>query len=405
MPRVLGFIMAGGKGERLFPLTRERSKPAVPFGGKYRIIDFVLSNFVNSGIRSTYVLVQYKSQSLIEHLRVAWPSTGLTQEHFITLVPPQQRFVGEALYRGTADAISQNLNLVRDFDPDLIAVFGADHIYRMDVRRMVDLHLAKDAEATIACIPVPIAEARGFGVAGTDADGRIRQWVEKSPEPPSIPGDPTRAYASMGNYVFSRKALEEVLYEDCRRSTDHDFGRTIVPEMLERGRVFAFDFMGAPVEGTAPYEEPGYWRDVGTLEAYWNAHMDCLGSEPKFELYNRRWPIRTGASELPPAHVDHSEIEDALIGEGCVIHGSRIRRCVLGRGVHIEPGCDLEDSIVMDYTVVHAGARLKRAIVDRHNILPAGAQVGIDTAADRRRGYVVDRSGLVVIPRGVTRLE
>mgnify|MGYP003693601051 CR=1 FL=1 len=252
----------------------------MPFGGKYRIIDFVLSNFVNSGIRSIYVLVQYKSQSLIEHLRVAWPSMGLSTEHFITLVPPQQRFVGEALYRGTADALSQNLNLVRDFDPDLVVVFGADHIYRMDIRNMIDVHLARGADATIACISVPIEDAKGFGVAGTDPDGRITSWVEKSPNPPAIPGDPKLAYASMGNYVFSRRALEEALYEDCRRSTDHDFGRTIVPEMIPHGKVFAFDFRSFPVEGTAPFEDQGYWRDVGTLETYWSAHMDCLGRNP-----------------------------------------------------------------------------------------------------------------------------
>ncbi|MBI3819065.1 MAG: glucose-1-phosphate adenylyltransferase [Planctomycetes bacterium] len=405
MTRVLGFIMAGGKGERLFPLTRERSKPAVPFGGKYRIIDFVLSNFVNSGIRSLYVLVQYKSQSLIEHLRVAWPSTGLTSEHFITLVPPQQRFVGEALYRGTADAISQNLNLVRDINPDLIVVFGADHIYRMDIRNMIDVHLAKGADATIACIPVPIQEARGFGVAGTDADGKIVEWVEKSQRPPHLPNDSTRAYASMGNYVFSRQALEEMLYEDCRRCTDHDFGRTIVPEMIPRGKVYAFDFMNCPVEGTQSTEEAGYWRDVGTLEAYWSAHMDCLGRNPKFNLHNRRWPIRTGASILPPARVSQSDINDSLIGEGCSIESARVKRCVLGRGVVIESNCDIEDSIIMDHTTIGAGTRAKRVIIDRHNVVPANLTLGLDAVADRRRGYTVDKSGLTVVARGLTRLE
>ncbi len=406
MARVLGFIMAGGKGERLFPLTRDRSKPAVPFGGKYRIIDFVLSNFVNSGIRSTYVLVQYKSQSLIEHLRVAWPSTGLTQEHFITLVPPQQRFVGEALYRGTADAISQNLNLVRDFEPEIVVVFGADHIYRMDVRRMIDAHLEREAEVTISCIPVPIAEARSFGVAGTDDEGRIVEWVEKSPTPPSIPGDPSRAYASMGNYIFSRDALEEVLFEDCRRSTDHDFGRSIVPELIPRGRVFAFDFLKAAVAGTSSYEEPGYWRDVGTLAAYWQSHMDCLGTHPKFELYNRRWPIRTGTSNLPPVHVHQSEVVDCLLAEGAVLHGSRVRRSVVGRGCELEPDCDVEDSIVMDHTLLQPGVRLKRCIVDRHNVLPAGTTIGFDPVADVRRGFHVDKSsGLTVVARGTTRLD
>lgn len=404
MASVLGFIMAGGKGERLFPLTRERSKPSVPFGGKYRIIDLVLSNFVNSGIRSIYVLVQYKSQSLIEHLRVSWPSTGLSTDHFITLVPPQQRFVGEALYRGTADAISQNLNLVHDFDPDLVVVFGADHIYRMDIRKMIDVHLERGAECTIACISVPIAEARGFGVAGTDESGRITSWVEKSAHPPAIPGDPERAYASMGNYVFSRRALEEVLYEDCRRSTDHDFGRTIVPEMIPRGKVFAFDFRSYPVEGTQPYEELGYWRDVGTLESYWAAHMDCLGREPKFDLQNRRWPVRTGGSHLPPVRLEDSDIHDSLVAEGTSIDGAYVHRSVIGRGCVIEPGAEIVDSIVMDYTVVERESRLRRAIVDRHNVIPRGTVLGDDAVADRRRGYHVDRCGLTVVQRGVTRL-
>jgi glucose-1-phosphate adenylyltransferase len=404
MTRMLGFIMAGGKGERLFPLTRDRSKPAVPFGGKYRIIDFVLSNFVNSGIRSIYVLVQYKSQSLIEHLRMAWPMSGLTLEHFITLVPPQQRFVGEALYRGTADAVSQNLNLVRDFDPELVVVFGADHIYRMDLRKMIDLHLDRGAEATIACIPVPIGEASAFGVAQTEPDGRISAWVEKPRTPPAIPNDPTRAYASMGNYVFSRQALEEVLFEDCRRSTDHDFGRTIVPEMIPRGRVYAFDFLSAPVEGISPHEEPGYWRDVGTLETYWSAHMDLLGESPRFDLYNRRWPIRTDSSDLPPVHVDRSTISDSLISEGSDVRAASIRRSVIGRGCVVEPGCEIEDSIVMDYSVLHSGVRARRAIVDRHNQIPAGATLGFDAVADRRRGYHMDpKGGLVVVPRGTTR--
>lgn len=404
MASVLGFIMAGGKGERLFPLTRERSKPAVPFGGKYRIVDFVLSNFVNSGIRSIYVLVQYKSQSLIEHLRVAWPSMGLSTEHFITLVPPQQRFVGEALYRGTADAISQNLNLVRDFDPDLVAVFGADHIYRMDIRRMIDLHLEKDAEATIACISVPIDQATAFGVAGTDADGRIVSWVEKSKNPPSIPGQPGRAYASMGNYVFSRAALEEVLYEDCRRSTDHDFGRTIVPEMIPRGRTFAFDFMSYPVEGTTRTEEQGYWRDVGTLESYWSAHMDCLGREPKFNLHNLRWPIRTGGTHLPPARLESSDVHQSLVAEGTVVDGASVRRSVIGRGCVLAPGCEVEDSIVMDYSILEPDVKVRRSIVDRHNLLTKGLVLGFDPVADRRRGFHVDPGGLTVVPRGITRI-
>jgi glucose-1-phosphate adenylyltransferase len=348
------------------------------------------------------MLVQYKSQSLIEHLRASWPSMGLSTDHFITLVPPQQRFVGEALYRGTADAISQNLNLVRDFDPDLIVIFGADHIYRMDVRKMIDVHLEKGAEVTIACISVPIDEASQFGVAGTDADGRIVSWVEKSKNPPSIPGQPDRAYASMGNYVFSRAALEEVLYEDCRRSTDHDFGRTIVPEMIPRGRAFAFDFTSFPVEGTAAFEERGYWRDVGTLDTYWSAHMDCLGREPKFNLHNRRWPIRSGGTHLPPARIEHCDIHASLVAEGTVIDGARVKNSVIGRGCVLSEGCEVDDSIVMDFTILEPGVKIRRAIVDRHNVLAKGTLLGHDPVADRRRGFHLDKSGITVVPRGLT---
>jgi glucose-1-phosphate adenylyltransferase len=391
-------ILAGGRGQRLDPLTRERSKPAVPFGGRYRIVDFVLSNFINSRILSLYVLVQYKSQSLIEHLRTAWRASGLMADHFIAVVPPQMR-IGEMWYRGSADAVLQNLNLVDDFDPDLVAVFGADHIYRMDVNQMVAFHRAHEADVTVAARPVPVTEASSFGVLTVDATGRVVEFVEKPKVPQGMPGDPRHALVSMGNYLFSRRALVDALVSDARQQTDHDFGKSIIPSLVPTARVFAYDFQGNVVPGIKPYEEPGYWRDVGTIEAYWRAHMDLLGETPPFDLDNRRWPIHAARYDGPPARIIRGEFENAQIGEGSLVLRATIRNSILGRGVWVNEGAVIEDSIVMDFTSVGKGANLRRTIVDRYNIIPAGQQVGLDPAADGER-YRVDRSGLVVVPRG-----
>lgn len=397
-PRVLTMIMAGGKGERLYPLTRERSKPAVPFGGRHRLIDFVLSNFVNSELLSLYVLVQYKSQSIIEHLRLSWRTTGIVSDYFVTVVPPQMRF-GDAWYRGTADAVVQNLNLVDDFHPDVVAVFGADHIYRMDVTQMVDFHQQAGAEVTIAARPVPVAEASQFGVLAVDRSARVVQFEEKPARPTPVPGDPGRALVSMGNYLFSRPALVNALLDDARRSTDHDFGRSIIPELVPGGHVFAYDFEQNDVPGVKPYEEHGYWRDVGTIEGYWEAHMDLLGESPRFDLDNRYWPIRTGVHPGPPARFIGGDVDNAQIGEGSLVKRATIRNSILGRSVWVNEGAVIEDSIVMDNTTVGKGARLRRAIVDRFNIIPANSEIGLDPARDRRHHHV-DPSGLVVVPRG-----
>lgn len=396
--RVLAMILAGGKGERLHPLTRDRTKPAVPFGGRYRIVDFVLSNFVNSGILSVYVLVQYKAQSLIEHLRMAWRTSGLMPDHFITVVPPQMR-LGEMWYRGNADAVLQNLNLIEDFDPDLVAVFGGDHIYRMDVNQMVAFHLSHGADVTVAARPVPLAEARDFGVLAVDGAGRVVDFVEKPATPRAMPGDPERAYVSMGNYLFSRRTLVESLLADARRNTDHDFGRTIIPELYPTARVFAYDFQKNVVPGIKPYEEPGYWRDVGTLESYWRANMDLLGETPGFDLDNRRWPILTGRYHGPPARIISGDIENSHIGEGSLVRRATMRNSILGRGVWVNEGAVIEDSIVMDFTSVGKGVHLRRVIVDRFNIIAAGQEIGVAPEEDRQR-YHVDPAGLVVIPRG-----
>jgi glucose-1-phosphate adenylyltransferase len=398
-PRVLVMIMAGGRGERLHPLTRDRSKPAVPFGGRHRIIDFVLSNFVNSELLSLYVLVQYKSQSLIEHVRLAWRTTGIVPDYFVTVVPPQMRF-GPAWYRGTADAVLQNLNLIDDFNPDLVAVFGADHIYRMDVNQMIAFHRETGAAVSVAARPVPIKEASAFGILAVDASRKVTDWREKPRRPPAMPGDPKRALVSMGNYLFDRATLIDALIADARRSTEHDFGRSIIPELVPAGQVYAYDFQTNDVPGVKPYEEPGYWRDVGTLEAYWEAHMDLLGEMPRFDLDNRHWPMRTGQYPGPAARFIGSDVDNAQVAESSLVKRATIRNSILGRSVWVNEGAVIEDSIVMDHTTVGKGAHIRRAIIDRFNVVPADAEIGIDPEEDRRRHHVDESSGLVVVPRG-----
>jgi glucose-1-phosphate adenylyltransferase len=397
-PRVLAMIMAGGKGERLHPLTRDRSKPAVPFGGRHRIVDFVLSNFVNSQLLALYILVQYKSQSLIEHVRLAWRTGGILTDSFVTVVPPQMR-TGPAWYRGTADAVLQNLNLVDDFNPDVVAIFGSDHIYRMDVAQMLHFHWEAGADVTVAARPVPLEEASQFGVLDVDAASRVTEFQEKPARPGPMPNNAGQALASMGNYLFNRRVLVAALLDDARRSTEHDFGRSIIPELVSSRRVFAYDFQTNEVPGVKPYEEPGYWRDVGTIDAYWQAHMDLLGEAPRFDLDNREWPIRTGQYPGPPARFIGADVDNAQIAEGSLIKRATIRNSILGRSVWVNEGAVIEDSIVMDHTTVGKGARLRRAIVDRFNIVPADAEIGLDPNADRRRWHV-DPSGLVVVPRG-----
>jgi glucose-1-phosphate adenylyltransferase len=397
-PRVLVMIMAGGKGERLHPLTRERTKPAVPFGGRYRLVDFVLSNFVNSQLLSLYVLVQYKSQSLIEHVRLSWRTTGIVSDYFVTIVPPQMRF-GPAWYRGTADAVLQNLNLVDDFNADIVAIFGSDHIYRMDVNQMLAFHQEAEADVTVAARSVPLAEASQFGVLAVDGHRRVVDFEEKPARPSPLPDDPDRALVSMGNYLFSRQALVEALLVDARRSTDHDFGRSIIPELVPGGRVFGYDFQRNQVPGVKPYEEHGYWRDVGTLLSYWEAHMDLLGESPRFDLDNPLWPVRSGQHPGPAARFIGGDIENAQVAEASLVKRATIRNSILGRSVRVDEGAVIEDSIVMDHTTVGKGARLRRAIVDRFNVVPADSEIGLDPDADRHHHFV-DPSGLVVVPRG-----
>jgi len=400
-PRILAIILAGGRGRRLSPLTDERSKPAVPFGGRYRIVDFVLSNFINSKVYSIYVLVQYKSQSLIGHLTAAWRFGGLLRQQFITVVPPQMRG-GEVWYLGTADAVFQNLNLIEDSTPDLVAVFGADHIYRMDINQMLDFHLVKGADATVAALPVPIEAARSFGIIEVDEDERIVGFQEKPPRPKPMPSDPSRVYSSMGNYIFNAQALVEMVTADARRDSEHDFGRSVIGQALERYKLYAYNFLNNEVPGVKPYEERGYWRDVGNLSSYWLAHMDLLGAAPAFDLNNWRWPILAEGINGLPAKVVSGQVDDSLIGVGSVINNATVQRSILGHSVHIHEGADIQESIIMDHTTIGKGAKLRRAIVDRFNIIEPGETAGYNREEDERRRYHIDASGLVVRARGIT---
>ncbi len=394
--KVLAFVLAGGKGERLFPLTAFRSKPAVPFGGRYRIVDFVLSNLVNSQIFSIYLLVQYKSQSLIEHIRQHWVMSPIVRDHFIAVVPPQMR-MGPEWFQGTADAILQNINLITQQNPRLVVVFGADHIYRMDIRQMMDFHLANDADVTVAARPVPIKEASSFGVIQTDADNRIVGFQEKPENPTPMPTDPTRAYVSMGNYIFSKDVLINALVE-AQQKKHHDFGAHILPDLVKSGKLFAYDFATNTIPGTRPYEETGYWRDVGTIKALFDAHMDMLGEEPRFELNNLQWPIYPSGQKAPASKILKAEIINSMISEGVTIKDAVIKNSVIRTGVVIEEGVVVEDSILMDNSVLKRGCHLKGVIVDKLNNIKEGSRVGF-AAEDERFGLHVDPSGIRVIPR------
>ncbi len=400
--RVLAFVLAGGKGTRLYPLTKERAKPAVPFGGRYRIVDFVLSNLVNSGIYSIYVLIQFKSQSLLQHLREGWEVSGLLKNNFIIPVPAQMRSAQEDWYRGTADAISQNINLIEQADPHVVAIFGADHIYRMNIRQMIEYHVEKRAGVTVAAIPVEKELASEFGVVETTPEGRIIGFHEKKADAPTMPEDPLRVYASMGNYVFSTDLLLEELYEDSRNEESfHDFGKDILPSLIGRADMYAYDFQTNLIPGD-PIGSPQYWRDVGTLDAYYEASMDLRAVSPELNLYNRQWPLRTAGYFDAPAKFVFDEdgrrgmAVDSIIAGSSIVSGGSVRGSVLGRGVRVHTGAMVEDSVIFDNCDIGRHAKVRRAILDKNVKVPEGANVGYDLDEDRRR-YHVTESGIVVI--------
>jgi glucose-1-phosphate adenylyltransferase len=396
-PKILAFVLAGGKGERLFPLTAFRSKPSVPFGGRYRIVDFVLSNLVNSHIYSVYLLVQYKSQSLIEHVRKTWAFSSIVKDHFMTVVPPQMR-MGPEWFQGTADAVFQNVNIIRQHNPKLVAIFGADHIYRMDIRQMVDFHLEKNAFVTVAARPVPIEQASSFGIIMADGERRIIGFQEKPKKPTPMPDNPDHAYVSMGNYIFNSDILLEALAK-AQRKKQHDFGAHVIPDLVESGKIVAYDFATNIIHGTMPHEEKGYWRDVGTISTFFDANMDMLGDLPLFELSNEAWPIHPSGYEGPATKILRGDIRNSIIAEGCVIHKAKIRNSIIRSGVIIENDVSVEDCIIMDQVVLKKGCKLKRTIVDKLNVIDEYEQIGFDIEKDRFRCHI-DSSGIAIIPRG-----
>ncbi len=401
----LVMILAGGEGRRLYPLSRDRAKPAVPIGGRYRIIDFVLSNFVNSGFFKIKVLVQFKSNSLLRHISLGWrlaPHMG----HYIDMVPAQMQ-TGKSWYKGTADAIYQNINLIEDENPDHLLIFGGDHVYKMDVRQMMEYHLQKKAALTIAAVSKPAAEATEMGVLQVDKAWRVVGFEEKPKRPKEIPGRPGYALVSMGNYIFNRASIVEQLKEDAARrsASHHDFGKDIIPRMIASKQVVAYDFMSNRIPGMRP-QEAGYWRDVGSLEEYFKANMDLVSVTPSLNLYNAAWPIRTAQLPYPPAKfVFANEPEgrvgyatDSLVSEGCIVSGGHVNRSVLSPSVRINSFAEVTDSILMEGVDIGRYCRIRNAIIDKEVVLPAHTEIGYDLKKDKQR-FFVSPSGIVVVPK------
>jgi glucose-1-phosphate adenylyltransferase len=394
-PRVLGIVLAGGEGKRLWPLTADRAKPAVPFGGSYRLIDFVLSNLVNAGYLRIAVLTQYKSHSLDRHITQTWRMSTVLG-NYITPVPAQQR-LGPRWYTGSADAILQSMNLITDDRPDHIVVFGADHVYRMDPKQMLDQHMASGAAVTVAGIRVPRESANQFGVIDASADGKVLQFLEKPADPPGLPDDPACSFASMGNYIFTTEALVEALRADAEDPTSvHDMGGSIMPWMVKRDQAWVYDFSDNDVPGSEDRDR-GYWRDVGTIDAYYDANMDLVSVHPIFNLYNQAWPIYTHHQQLPPAKfVDGGLAQESIVGAGTIISGSTVRSSVIAPNVRIRNGAYVEGSVIMDNVVIGEGAVIRRAILDKNVVVAPGAHIGVDLENDRQRYHVSD-SDVVVL--------
>jgi glucose-1-phosphate adenylyltransferase len=403
-PHVMGMVLAGGEGRRLNPLTRDRCKPAVPFGANYRIIDFALSNLVNGRYLRIAVLTQYKSHSLDRHIAQTWRMSHLFNNYVMT-VPAQMR-LGRRWFEGSADAIYQNLNLIGDENPEYICVFGADHIYRMDPEQMVQAHIESGAGVTVAAMRVPRAEASRFGVLVPGPNGRIASFQEKPKQVAGLPDDPERVFASMGNYVFSTRTLVDAVRSDAEnKESAHDMGGNIITMLVESGMAAVYDFARNKLPGETERDK-GYWRDVGTLDAYWEANMDLISVHPIFNLYNREWPIHTGHGSLPPAKFVFDDDNrrgvalDSIISAGVIVSGGTVRRSVLSPGVIVHSRALVEDSVLLDGVDVGRDAVIRRAIVDKHVKIPPRARLGVDLAEDRARGFTISEGGVVVLGKG-----
>ncbi|HLD40898.1 MAG TPA: glucose-1-phosphate adenylyltransferase [Candidatus Omnitrophota bacterium] len=408
MRKVLTFIMAGGKGERLLPLTNDRAKPAVPFGGIYRIIDFTLSNCINSGLRRINVLTQYKSISLQRHLRMGWNIFNSDLGEYIDVIPAQQR-VGSDWYRGTADAIYQNIYTIEQEKADEIVILAGDHVYKLNYYQMIDFHRSQGADLTVSVFEIEKENSAHLGVVETDAKGGVLGFEEKPSRPKVIPDKPDKIYASMGIYVFNREVLEEELIDDAKKNTDHDFGKNIIPQMVRKGKkICAFNFSALKSEGECLSDrDAAYWRDIGTVDGYYEANMDLLGAEPIFSLYDQNWPVRTYQEQFPPARTIHSDEEagrvgqllDSLVSSGCVISGGKVQRSVLSPNVRINSFSEVYDSILMEGVDVGRYAKIQRAIIDKEVKIPRNAVIGYDLKEDKKRFTVTD-SGIVVVGKG-----
>ena len=398
--KALVMILAGGEGRRLLPLTRDRAKPAVPFGGRYRIIDFVLNNFINSGFYKIKVLTQYKSDSLNLHISRGWPMSPILGQ-YIDLVPAQMRIDGH-WYKGTADAVFQNLTHIYDEPTDQVCVFGGDHIYIMDVEQMYDYHLEKGADLTISAIPVPKEQAKEFGVIEVDETGKLISFEEKPQNPKTMPNNPEMCLVSMGNYIFERQILiDEVTKDSSDENSKHDFGKNIIPNMLRDGKkIYIYDFM------TNKCLENNYWKDVGSVDSYWQANMDLLEYTPELNLYSAKWPLRTFNYNYPPAKFIWEEGErigmatNSLVSEGCIISGGSISKCVLSPKVRINSFSNVVQSILMENVNVGRYCDIRKAIIDQNVDIPPYTQIGINREDDLARGFVVSEGGVVVVPKG-----
>lgn len=402
----LAMILAGGEGKRLYPLTKDRAKPAVPFGGRYRIIDFVLNNFINSGIFKIKVITQYKSDSLNKHISRGW-SLSPFLDQYIDLVPAQMR-TGGAWYQGTADAIYQNKLHIIDEKPEYVCVFGGDHIYKMDVGQMLDFHKENNADLTISAIPIPVEQASEFGIMEVDENWRLTNFVEKpKTTPKTIPGNPNLCLASMGNYIFGKHQLLDALEEDAQiEESNHDFGKNVIPMMLHQGKnVMVYNFSENEFPGITKNEK-GYWRDVGNIDAYWEANMDLLDYEPELNIYSKEWPLRTFNYNYPPAKFLWSQNDrvgmatDSMISEGCIVSGGNLSRCVLSPEVRINSYSQVSESILMEKVNIGRHAEIRRAIIDKYVDIPPYMKIGFNRDEDLARGFYVSANGITVVPKG-----